>query len=317
MKQYIQPDFNVFGGLFLKGLRQLKIDILFPVMKLSCLAIALSFSVCSILGAQWERKLVVKPANGVLLRAQGAGGAGRQPFRRIAQRGGDLNADYGFLNFNKDFLTFGYTVSLAALREYMGAFGYTDQDLAELKNWRNKVHETAYKNAVEKNYTQAAYDSMLKSIDREYEIRKKEFFASRGFTLSRDNVISVDIPSLVTSNRQRMNIVARELETVAQDRGYDSEDIVGAALALVQTGLLYKIPPSRDENGKYTGGVIPPVAALGEGWGDCDSKSALLGAVLSNWSGIKLVGVAVPGHYLMAICRNPGRGDLFVDYHGL
>ena len=30
-----------------------------------------------------------------------------------------------------------------------------------------------------------------------------------------------------------------------------------------------------------------------------------------------MVGIAVPGHYLMAIRRIPGKGDMFVRYEGL
>ena len=288
-------------------------------MRARAFIVVASLACCAFLGARWERKLLIKPEGGVALRAQGAarlGGGGRQPYRNITRQGPELVADYGFLNFNSDFISFDYVVSLAALRDYLAAFGYTDADLAELKSWRNKVHEVAYKNAVAKQYSQAAYDEMLRNIDREYDVRKREFFASRGFTLSQDNILSADIPAIVSSNRDRMNVVARQLESVGKQQGYDSEDVVGAALALVQTGVMYKIPPSKDEKGRYTGGVIPPVAALGEGWGDCDSKSALLGAILSNWSGMRVLGIAVPGHYLMAICRNPGRGDLFVEYHG-
>lgn len=281
----------------------------------------LAVTVCVCFGLKWDRKLVSHPENGVLLRSQAAyglsGNSERKPFRRVQRRGSEQQTDYGFLNFNSDFITLGYNVSLPTLREYMANFGYTDQDLLDLKNWRKRVHELAYKNAVEKGYSQETYDGMLQNIDKEYAEKKQEFFISRGFKLSPDNVIGVDIPGLVEKNRARMNVVAQELSSVGKQLEYGSEELVGATLALVQTGVLYKIPPSKDENGRYSGGVIPPVAALSEAWGDCDSKSALLGAVLSNWSGVKLLGIAVPGHYLMAICRPPGSGDLFVEYHGV
>ncbi|NLO91552.1 MAG: hypothetical protein GX410_06130 [Elusimicrobia bacterium] len=290
-------------------------------MRLSILVFALCASVCVFLGLKWDGRLASRPENGILLRSQAAygfsGSGERRPFRNVARRGGEQDTSYGFLNFNSDFITLNYAVALAALRDYMANFGYTDQDLDDLKNWRKKVHELAYKNAVEKGYSQETYDGMLRNIDAEYSEKKQEFFTSRGFRLTPDNVIGADIPGIVGKNRERMNVVARELESVAQQRNYGSEDLVGAALALVQTGVMYRIPPSKDENGRYTGGVIPPVASLSEAWGDCDSKSALLGSILNNWNAIKLLVIAVPGHYLMAICRPPGRGDLFVEYHGV
>jgi hypothetical protein len=53
------------------------------------------------------------------------------------------------------------------------------------------------------------------------------------------------------------------------------------------------------------------------GWGDCDTKTGLLASILSNWPGMKLVGVSVPGHYLMGVLRIPDKRDVFVEYDGL
>ncbi|HOI42166.1 MAG TPA: hypothetical protein PK523_04400, partial [Elusimicrobiales bacterium] len=66
-----------------------------------------------------------------------------------------------------------------------------------------------------------------------------------------------------------------------------------------------------------TGGILPPAKAMLGGWGDCDTKTGVAGAILGSWSGMRLVGVSVPGHYLMAIRRLPGKGDVFVRHKGL
>ncbi|PIU19714.1 MAG: hypothetical protein COT18_06165, partial [Elusimicrobia bacterium CG08_land_8_20_14_0_20_59_10] len=48
-----------------------------------------------------------------------------------------------------------------------------------------------------------------------------------------------------------------------------------------------------------------------------DTKTALAASVLSSWNTAKMVGVAVPNHYLMAIRRLPAKGDMFVRHKGL
>ena len=53
------------------------------------------------------------------------------------------------------------------------------------------------------------------------------------------------------------------------------------------------------------------------GWGDCDTKTGLLASLLSNWGQMKMVGVSVPGHYLMGVLLIPDKGDVFLEYKGL
>jgi hypothetical protein len=53
------------------------------------------------------------------------------------------------------------------------------------------------------------------------------------------------------------------------------------------------------------------------GWGDCDTKTAVLASIISNWPNARIVGISVPDHYLMAILRNPVKGDAFVEWKGL
>ena len=53
-----------------------------------------------------------------------------------------------------------------------------------------------------------------------------------------------------------------------------------------------------------------------EARGDCDAKSGLLAAILLNWNNAKLIGVGVPGHYLLGVIQHPARGDACVEYEG-
>src|SRR3546814_6517494 len=73
-----------------------------------------------------------------------------------------------------------------------------------------------------------------------------------------------------------------------------------AAVALVQTGLVYRKPSLR-ENGRQILGFYPPPRALESGYGDCDTKAALLAAILQNLTDAPIIGVHVPKHYLLGI----------------
>ena len=91
---------------------------------------------------------------------------------------------------------------------------------------------------------------------------------------------------------------------------------MGAVSAMVQTALRYEIPADRAGT-KVTGGVLPPPKTLVLGQGDCDTKTALLASVLKNWPNLKMVGLEIPGHYLMAVHRIPRKGEVFIEYEGL
>ena len=121
------------------------------------------------------------------------------------------------------------------------------------------------------------------------------------------------MPELARRNTQPLLPLARGFEQIGQEKGYDDEDLLGAVIAMVQTSLFYRIPPST-EGQRKTGGVLPPLQTLTLGWGDCDTKTALMASILMNWDQMRAVGVGLPGHYLLGIRRTPGRGDAYVEY---
>ena len=53
------------------------------------------------------------------------------------------------------------------------------------------------------------------------------------------------------------------------------------------------------------------------GWGDWHTKTGDGNLILSNWAQMRMVGISVPGHYLMAVLQIPDKGDMFVEYQGL
>lgn len=125
----------------------------------------------------------------------------------------------------------------------------------------------------------------------------------------------VDVPKVVQRNRKRVQPVAAALRQLAQENGRDTEWMVEAAIALVQSGLLYR-QPSTWEDGRKIIGFYPPPRALEQGYGDCDTKSALLAAILQNLTGIAIVGVHVPKHYLIGIAGKPRENQAYIQYRG-
>ncbi len=295
------------------------------------LLLALCFAAAGTLGRQWERLLAAPPHGRDLTREQAAGGdeeAGEEQeytshekrtekgtSQRIYRQGGVDKAQYSFVNFNKDNITVGFSMSGADLKAYLAGYGYTDTDLAKLK-LRHDAARTEAWNQAYKTGGKGAAEKALAEADLDYDTKLRALLRARGMALRAGNVVENDVPVIVKRNIKTLNPLALAFQKLATERRYQEEDTVGAVLSLVQTAIRYKVPPNV-EGERHTCGLLPPARALLCGWGDCDTKTALLGSILGSWSGIKMLGVAVPGHYLMAIRRLPGKGDLFVRYEGL
>lgn len=316
-------------------MRGLEIKMLQPAALAACLAVS------AVLGADWERKLAVYPAGGDLVRAQAADEeeeeesadeeeSGRSEVKNYTSRetrtekgtsqkifraGDSYNAEYHFVNFNKDSVGVNFAMTARDYRTYLSGYGYSEADMAALRDWREKTRQAVWKQAYLKGGKPAA-EKAISGVDIDYDTKLRAMLRSRGLALRAGNVVECDMPVIVKRNVQLLKPLAMALQKVATARKYAEEDLIGAALSLIQTALRYKIPPAT-ENGLHTCGLLPPARALLSGWGDCDTKTGLLAAILGNWTGIKMVGIAVPGHYLMAIRRLPGKGDVFVRYEGL
>lgn len=285
------------------------------------------------LGREAEARMVVAPVEGQQLFAQdsdddedlptggdrpdafGSGG-GPKTFQRIRKASGYRAATYGFQNFNKDKLEVSYQLPEKDFRPYNESFGYTKEGLNEIKAWRENARQSAFKLAVKQGKSQAQLDHAIAVLDKEYDQRVKEYLASHGFRMLKGNVVTVDMPNLVRRNAALIKPLALAFEKIASARRYRSGDIIGAVLSFAQTALYYKQPDPVFKQ-KHTGGVLPPITAVLVGWGDCDTKTGLIASILSNWAQMKMVGVGVPGHYLMGVLLIPEKGDLFLEYQGL
>jgi hypothetical protein len=160
-------------------------------------------------------------------------------------------------------------------------------------------------------------DADYQAVEAERARRRERIYADAGFRLQ-GNRLEVDMRSVVRKNAPRLTPVAAELHRLARGRGYALDGAIDALVAMVQTALEYRVPPE-EEAGRRTSGLHPPPQSFSEGWGDCDTKSALIAAVLASFEAVRLVGVTIPRppHYLLAVQRVPRGGDTYLEYEGL
>ncbi|HEY1075653.1 MAG TPA: hypothetical protein VGE51_03110 [Fontimonas sp.] len=155
--------------------------------------------------------------------------------------------------------------------------------------------------------------------DQEFERRVLAYYHGRGLRLGFDEQqrkrLLVDVPTAVSRNRLRIKPLAQALQRLAAEQQRDQQWALEAAIALVQSGLDYKQPGTWDQGRKIIG-FLPPPQALERGFGDCDTKSALLAAILQNLSDAPLIGVHVPQHYLIGIAATPRAGQVALQHGG-
>lgn len=125
----------------------------------------------------------------------------------------------------------------------------------------------------------------------------------------------VDVPQMARRNRDRVQPLTAALQRLAAEHDGDERWIVEAAIALVQTGIEYRRPALWDE-GRKVAGFYPPARALEKGYGDCDTKAALLASILLNLETPRMIGVHVPRHYLLGIAGTPQPGQAFLRHDG-
>ncbi|MGH8519722.1 MAG: hypothetical protein ACREUE_19895, partial [Panacagrimonas sp.] len=127
--------------------------------------------------------------------------------------------------------------------------------------------------------------------------------------------LSVDIPHVVRRNRSAVQPIVVALRELGREQGFDLDRRLSTATALVQGGFAYRVPREM-ENGRRTLGFYTPPRTMEKGYGDCDTKSALLAAVLAGLGEERVIGVHVPGHYLLGVAREPRSGEASVEFGG-
>jgi hypothetical protein len=286
-------------------------------------ALAASFAASLRLGAEWNARLVVRPVAGQRLAAQDsgddggeAGGGDGRAYQKLRRVGAQRVSEYGFTNFNQDKLDVTYRVADAFFRKYNNEYGYRTEDVKALQAKRDASLQASYKYAVKARKDQAWVNADAARIETQYKRDLHAYMESRGFLLLPDNTTRIDMPAVVKRNGPLLAPLAGSIDRIATRKGYRSMDIIGSVLSLVQTAIAYRQPQAVWKD-KHTGGILPPITTLVLGWGDCDTKTALTASLLSNWGQMRMVGISVPGHYLMAVLQIPDKGDMYVEYKGL
>lgn len=288
-------------------------------------ALAACLATAWMLGLEWEAKLTPPHFGRDLLRAQSSREESfytsssrrteKGTSQRIYREGQTMKARYSFINFNRDSLTVTFAMTTSNYKKYLKGYGYTDNDMARLKIWRDSTRQEVWENTYRRSGRIAA-EKAVAEVDMDYDTKLRALLRRQGLAMRAGNVVEADMPVVIRKNKALMTPLARAFQKVANSRGYSEEELVGAVVSMVQTAIRYKVPRNL-ENGLHTCGLLPPARALLSGWGDCDTKTGVLASILSNWSKMRMVGVAVPGHYLMAIRRLPAKGDMFIRHKGL
>jgi hypothetical protein len=288
-------------------------------------ALCAAFSVAATLGAEWNRRLVIAPVGGMAVAAQAGGeeadaqtsteGAPRT-WQKIQKEPGLRTAAYGFVDFKQDKITLSYRIPEGDFKKYNDAYGYRSEDVTALQEWRDNATKSSYQLALATHKNQAQVDAAAAAIQKEYDKRLHDYLESRGFMLLKGGVTRVDVPGVVRQNKNLVKPIAQVFERFTTQHRYQSIDIIGAVLSFAQTAVQYKnVDPIY--KGKHTAGFLLPITTIVLGWGDCDTKTAMVASILSNWGQMRMVGISVPGHYLMAVLQIPDKGDMFVEYKGL
>lgn len=203
-----------------------------------------------------------------------------------------------FRTLRGDPLSISFMIEQAAGRASMEEFGISEAELDALKKACLRTRDC----------DQDEFDQRLMRYYHEHKLRLRTVPGERSH-------LFVDIPEVVRRNRMSVRPVAAALQQLGAERGHDSDWTFEAAVALVQGGLEYRKPSSR-ESGRQTLGFYTPPRALEKGYGDCDTKSALLAAILLNLGDARIIGVRVRDHYLLGISRAPQDGEAFLNFQG-
>jgi hypothetical protein len=247
--------------------------------------------------------------------SSGGRGTSNDATQRIRDSSDPMTAEYGFTSFNKDRLTLKFEFGKKEYQEYYAGYGYSTKEIDALKAWRQTANKEAFAKAVAARKSQSQLDAAVADVSAQFSRKLKAYLTSRRFVLMKDNSVDADVPRYVRDSAPFVDSLALQLDAAAKKKHYESSDLIDALASFVQTALIYNVPPNV-EGDIHTGGIWPPVATLLKGWGDCDTKTAAMGAILSHWKSVRMLGVAVPDHYLLAVLKAPLKGDLTVEYHG-
>jgi hypothetical protein len=235
--------------------------------------------------------------------------------RALSRAGGTFDLDFVFKEAGMRPVSVHFEVDESSFDAVDRAWGYRDTDLARLKDSFEASRSAAFEAAQARQDSQSNVDAEMKTLQAGFEKSKRDYILSRGFRFLPDRSVEADMSALVRANAARLAPLTLALERGAKNAGRPRSWIIAAAAAMTQTALDYRDVPDIVD-GVHTGGVWPPIGTLVYGWGDCDTKSALLAAILANLPGMHILGIETSSHYLLAISKKPAKGEAYIKYKG-
>lgn len=283
--------------------------------------LALIVSVLSV--ARWEGQLLASAAQhgSVRIVTYEAVGKPLQPdderiYRNRLEDKGVIKVEYSYVTLHNDQARLSLSVDAEKYKGYRDNFGYLKSEMDDLFNKQRDNLAAAYTDARRNPISPSKLKLKYDRIKLDYEDGVKNLVLSRGLRYLSKSLLAADVPGIVKKNVKNLRSVSVSISDIMKSLDYDSNDLLGTTLPMVQTAISYSALPLKRE-GRMIAGFAPPLEVLLEGRGDCDSKTGLLASILLNWDKVKLVGVGVPGHYLLGFLQHPARGDAFVEYEGL
>ncbi|HUS24396.1 MAG TPA: hypothetical protein VM369_05565, partial [Candidatus Binatia bacterium] len=214
---------------------------------------------------------------------------------RVVPQGQAMLVHAAFRDFQGERIGVDFAVARRDVEESAGAFGPRRADVAALL---------------------AACNAEPRCDRATLAARLDRYYLQRGWATRLDPIgvphRYVAIDRLVRRDAPRLRSAAAAFARLAAAQGASPERQQDLLLAFVQSALAYRSEPVAADSH----GFSPPAQALGQGWGDCDTKAALLAALLLELGAPRMVGVHVPGHYLLGIARHARKGDAQIRFGG-
>ncbi len=169
-----------------------------------------------------------------------------------------------------------------------------------------------------------AIPSLISYRTQEELHRKKDEIArdaaARGILINHD-VCEVDYVWAVSRSQEDLFPVAESLAVLAKQKGYSTHrELLGIMASFVQS-MTYKEPPDSrtDQLGRNitTVGFTMPLETLYNGWGDCDSKSALFASLVANMPDQRVIFFTGNSHLFVGVRTTPRLNDHYVNIRGI
>lgn len=262
-------------------------------------------------------------------------------FQEIRSAGDSFQVRYGFRNFNRDALSIDVRMPRRDVDSAIAEYGYRPQDFQQLDAWYQREQKQLIDGAQDRMVTgsvtaagsaelqrklaqikghnaavEATLNRDLQALAQQYREKRTGLYSQAGFKYKDSRTVEANIPEISRRNAGRMRPASLAFAGLVSEREYGMEELIGAVTAMAQTAMRYEIPATTSED-RVIAGVLPPPKSFVTGQGDCDTKSALIGSLLLNWPNIRMVGLSIPQHYLIAVHRIPGRGEVYIEHHGI